>query len=485
MAQLLITLYIAAVAGLAVYGLLGLVTLWLYWRHRHDEEAHPSVADDVLPRVTVQLPIYNERFVVERLIRAAAELDYPPDRLEIQVLDDSTDATTAVAAATVRRYREQGINVRLLHREHRRGYKAGALAAGLAATQGEFVAIFDADFVPDADFLRQTVPFFLANPDLGMIQARWGHINDSESALTAAQAIALDKHFMMEQTVRHRSKLFPKFNGAAGIWRRECVEDAGGWQDDTVCEDLCLSTRAVLKGWQFQFLPRVTAPAELPASVLAYKNQQARWAKGSVQCLRKFGWAILRDRQHSLLARLYALLSMSAYLTHLLLVVLLLLQVPLLLLDLHLPPALVLFSILGVGQPLLFVAAQRTLYKDWAWRLRHMPTLLLIAIGTAASNSRAILGGLLSGEHVFVRTPKRGRETPADGAYRLPADYTLAVELFLAAYAAVGIALALALGEPAPLFLLGSCFLGFSYVAGLGLYESFARGPRATRALTS
>jgi hypothetical protein len=313
-----------------------------------------------------------------------------------------------------------------------------------------------------------------------MIQARWDHLNIADSPLTAAQAIALDKHFAMEQTVRHRANLFPKFNGAGGIWRHDCLQDAGGWQDDTVCEDLCLSTRAILKGWQFRFLNEVIAPAELPTTVHAYKNQQARWAKGSMQCLLKYGWPILRDRRHPLMARLYALLSMSAYATHLLLLLLLLIQVPLIYLGHRFSHNMILLSLAGLGQPLLFVLAQHTLHPDWRKRLRYFPTMLLVAIGTAPSNSRAILQALFGRHHPFVRTPKQGGRAHAGRAafqrsYQLPFDWIVFFEGLLAIYAAIGLAYAFKHGYYGSLFFLLTCVLGFGYVTLLGLQENSRR----------
>lgn len=456
--------------GLGLYGFLGLYTLSLYRRHQNDEVGEPVPSRRELPPVTVQLPLYNERYVVERLVHAAAALRYPRQRLQIQILDDSEDDTTERVAQVVQYYRRRGVNVELCHRLRREGFKAGALGNGLDSATGEFIAIFDADFAPNPDFLLRTIPHFLDAPDLGLVQTRWGHLNANESALTAAQALALDKHFVMEQTVRFRAELFPKFNGTAGIWRRACLEDAGGWQSDTVCEDLCLSTRAVLRGWRFRYLPDVVAPAELPASINAYKNQQARWAKGSTQCLLKFGADIARSTQHRPSARLYALLTMAAYSTSMLVILLLLAQIPLSLLHVQLPSSLALLGIAGVGQPLLFVLSQQVLYPDWKRRVRHLPSLLLIAIGMSATITRAVVQAVFSRRHVFIRTPKRGVGSHGI-AYRLPFDRIVFAELFLALYAVAGIWVALWQGTVSSLPFLLSCAGGFGLVARATLKE--------------
>lgn len=469
MRHIVIIIYFVTVSGLALYGLLGLLTLVLYWRHRHDTFPCPPFPSDP-PTVTVQLPTYNERFVVQRLIEAAVSLNYPRHKLQIQVVDDSTDETTAIARQLVAQHRQQGVDMMLVHRTERSGYKAGALANALHSATGEFVAIFDADFQPNPNFLHQTIPHFLENDRLGMIQTRWGHLNHAESPLTAAQAIALDKHFAMEQTVRHRANLFPKFNGAGGVWRRTCLDDAGGWEADTVCEDLCLSTRAILRDWHFRFLNDVVSPAELPTSMAAYKNQQARWAKGSSQCLFKFGRPILTAVNQTRTARLYALLTMSAYSTHFLVLTLLLLQIPLLLLGVHFSPRMFIFSLAGLGQPLLFLLAQQALYSDWRQRLRHFPTMLLVAVGIGPSTSRAILEIFFRRQHAFVRTPK-GDKRPFASPYRLPFDWIVVVELLLCAYAVTGIVLALHVGNLAPVFFLLTCASGMGYVAYLSLRE--------------
>ena len=473
MTSWLSSIYIAAAGGIALFGILGLVTIWLFWWHRFDEFPRPEAAEEELPVVTVQLPIFNERFVIRRLVEAAVNLDYPTSKLQIQIIDDSLDDTTEIAQDLVDCYESKGIDISLHHRDNRQGYKAGALGQALVSSKGDYIAIFDADFQPNDDFLRETIPHFLHDPQLGMVQTRWGHLNPAHSQLTAAQTIALDKHFMMEQSVRHRANLFPKFNGSAGVWRKKCLTDAGGWQADTVCEDLCLSTRAILKGWKFLFLNDVVSPAELPTTLTAYKNQQARWAKGSTQCLVKFGPSILKDKNHTLLARLYAILSMAGYTTHLLLLLLLLVQVPLIYLGYRPPLAFLLFGLLGLAQPALFVMGQRELYHDWWLRLRFFPALLLVAIGLAPTNTRAILQAIFGRQHVFVRTPKGSHDSGPHGSvpiargniYRLPGDWIILAEILLALYAAVGLLLCLLDGNIGPMFFMLTCMLGFGYVA--------------------
>ena len=466
-------LYILVLSGMAIYGLLGVLTLWLYWRHKDATFPTPLVDEDQLPVVTVQLPMFNEQFVVERLIAAAIALDYPKDRLEIQVVDDSADSTTTLARSLVNQYQAAGYDIKLLHREDREGYKAGALDLATQSARGDFIAIFDADFAPEPDFLRNTIPHFIKEDNLGMIQVRWGHLNAWDSALTLAQAIAIDKHFAMEQTVRHRADLFPKFNGSGGIWRSRCLRDAGGWQADTVCEDLCLSTRALLDGWEFKYLDDVIAPAELPNTISGYKNQQARWAKGSIQCFNKFFWSILTAREHSLTARIYALVAMGAYFANGLLVALLILQIPMLLLEVKLSPVLWLLTAIGLGHPLMFILGQQVLYEDWLSRLRHFPTLLLITVGLAPSQIRAIIEALLPIHHVFVRTPKgagQGRQ------YKLPFDWIILIELLLALYAAIGFGLSVSYQNVLLGFLFGWCGIGFAYVGVLGVLEQFGAG---------
>lgn len=466
MTSIFIGIHIASAIGLAIYGLLGFVALWLYRRHRSFSVALPQVIDDDWPVVTVQLPVFNEPDVVQRLIHSIAALDYPREQLEIQILDDSTDETTSFATECIDAYIAQGFDIKLIHRDCRHGFKAKALQNGLEQARGRYIAIFDADFVPQSDFLRQTIPYFLQNDQLGSVQARWGHLNAEDSILTGAQTVALDKHFAIEQIVRHRADYFPKFNGAAGIWRTAAIHDAGGWHEDTACEDLCLSTRAVLRNWEFHFVPHVVAPAELPTTITAYKIQQARWTMGSTQCLLKYGKLIWKAPGKSLPARTYALLSMSAYLTNVMVLLLLLTQLPIVLLDARPPSWLYIVGLFGLGQPLLFILALYTLYDDWIRRLRYFPALLLIAIGLAPSNTKAIIAGFLQTDFIFDRTPK-GKVSithPTQG-------WLILVEMSLSVYCAITLLLALHIGNSGPAVLLISATLGFGYVGISGLMD--------------
>jgi len=459
MTTALIGLHAAAVIGLAVYGLLGFFTLFLFLRHRQTPASIPPAEWDALPSLTVQLPIFNERDVVERLIDAIAGFQYPRERLQIQVLDDSTDDTTALAGECVAACAACGLDIALIHRQHRRGFKAGALQEAFHLVRGDLIVIFDADFLPQPDFLLRTVPFFMEDEALGVVQTRWGHLNDNQSDLTGAQAVALDKHFAIEQLVRFRADLFPKFNGSAGVWRRSCILDVGGWQADTVCEDLCLSTRAVLAGWKFHLADDVIAPAELPATILAYKTQQARWAMGATQCLTKYGRQIWRAQGQSLSARAYALLSMSAYVTQALLLLLLFIQLPLLLVKATPPPWLLPLSVVGLGQPILFILAQQLLYRDWMRRLRRLPTLLLIAFGLAPNNTWAVARGLFGRRFTFVRTPKGASTT-----YRLAPGRMLIAEMMLLLYSTGTLLLAVKMRNLSSLPFLVTAVLSFIYI---------------------
>ncbi|MEY3312305.1 MAG: hypothetical protein RL348_1654, partial [Bacteroidota bacterium] len=277
----LLIIYFVSLSILFAFGLHGLVMIYFY--HKTRAYNPPTLlAQTEWPQVTIQLPVFNEVYVVERLVKAVCEMEYPIDKLEIQLLDDSTDETVEVSRRIVSEYSSKGFDIKHIHRIDRSGFKAGALKSGLETAKGEYVGIFDADFVPNTDFLQKTIPHF-QNAEIGMVQTRWEHLNEDYSYLTRAQALALDGHFVIEQQVRNKAGFFINFNGTAGIWRKSCIEDAGNWHADTLAEDLDLSYRAQLRGWKFMFLNDVTSPAELPADINGLKTQQFRWTKGAVE----------------------------------------------------------------------------------------------------------------------------------------------------------------------------------------------------------
>ncbi len=477
---ILTIVYGVATIFLAVYAFNAWVLTFFYLKYRLSAPmvVSPPPFPSSFPPVTVQLPIFNEALVVNRLIESVTKLDYPTDLLQIQVLDDSIDETTDMVRVLVEQYQRRGINIELIHRYDRTGFKAGALEKGLARATGEFIAIFDADFVPNPDFLKQTVPYLLADAQLGFVQGRWGHLNRNYSYLTAAQALAIDGHFTIEQTARNRSGFLMNFNGTAGIWRRTCIESSDGWQHDTICEDFDLSYRAQLKGWQVLFLPDVVAPAELPPQLAAFKRQQFRWAKGSIQCLKKLGGAVLWSGL-SWSAKWQALIHLSNYLVHPLMLLLALIT-PILILNggtanIHLP--LIYLSLGSFGPPMLYAVAQIALYPNhWRKHYRIMPLLALIGGGIALSSTQAVMEAFLGVGNNFRRTPKFNVASPTDrwqnSAYRLPLDWLVFGELAFSFYSFWGAWLAATNGNQfAVPFILLYAF-SFGYVGGQGLWDA-------------
>jgi hypothetical protein len=462
-------LYVVCALLLTSYAVSEFILLLTWIRYRKQAPATPTLTD--WPSVVVQLPIYNEQHVVIRLLESVAALDYPRDRLHIQLLDDSTDETVGIAAAHIARLRESGVLVEHVRRADRSGFKAGALAHGLNLTQAEYVLVLDADFVPPRDFLRRTIPHLVANPHLGMVQTRWGHLNPFTNLLTLGQTLALDGHFVVEQTARSRAGWLLNFNGSGGVWRAACIRDAGGWRDLTLTEDLDLSYRAQLKGWRFLYLPDVVVPGELPPQMAAYKQQQARWAKGSTQCI---GVVLppLWTSRFSLFQRVMATLHLCQYLPHPLMIALLLLT-PLLLMSgdlqrLHLSW----LGLAGLGPPLVYILSQRALYPDWGKRLLAFPVLIALGTGIAWTNTRAVISGFFDRRGEFRRTPKFNQGWRGSG-YALRADPNVWVELLLAAYAFWGLTLALRL-NPALVPYLGLYSFSFGLVALWSLADRVA-----------
>lgn len=389
------------------------------------------------PRVTVQLPVYNERHVVRRLIDAAAAFDWPRERLHIQVLDDSTDDTSQIIGQCVAAHQQAGVDIRQCRRASRAGYKAGALREGMAHAPGELIAIFDADFVPPPDFLQRTVPIF-TDPTVGCVQTRWGHLNAGSSRLTQAQSLGIDGHFVVEQTARHNLGAFLNFNGTAGIWRRACMQQAGGWQGDTLTEDLDLSYRAQLAGWRIHYLPGVVVPAEIPVSVDAFKRQQFRWAKGSIQTARKLWGGLLRADSPGW-RKLLGLVHLTSYSVHPLMILNLLFLLPMMSSMNILLKFASLFSLTAIGPPLMYWTAMQAQGMPVGQRLRWLGVLLGLGTGLSVNNSRAVFEALLGIPSGFKRTPKfaitQSAQNWHNSAYVLPSDPTVWAEAALGVYA--------------------------------------------------
>lgn len=445
---LLLAPYFFVLIILSFYGLHRYQLVYLYFKHRKNATKEPPSLFVQLPRVTVQLPIFNEQFVIDRLIDACCKLEYPRELLEIQVLDDSTDETVAVASEIVARYRELGQPIVYVHRTNRYGYKAGALDHGLKTAQGEFVAIFDADFVPPPDWLMQVVHHF-AEPHIGMVQTRWTHLNRDYSFLTQVEAIQLDGHFVLEHGGRSRCGVFFNFNGTAGMWRRTAIDEAGGWQHDTLTEDTDLSYRAQLKGWQFRYLQHVECPAEVPIEMTAFKTQQARWAKGLIQTAKKILPRVLKS-DLPLHTKIEAVYHLTANISYPLMVILSVLLMPAMIIRFYQGW----FQMLLIDLPLFmastfsissfYLVSQKELFPGrWYKTLIYLPFLMSLGIGLTITNTRAVLEALLGIKSSFKRTPKyrvlkRGEKSNA-AKYRKRLGIVPWIELLIGCYFALTI----------------------------------------------
>lgn len=472
-------LYTACLLCLAIYGLNSLWLTFLYWFNpRKQNESQPIFAlDDELPTVTVQLPMFNERYVAERLLQAVSRLNYPRELLQIQVLDDSTDDTRDIVDKAALRLRLRGFDVTVCRRSEATGFKAGALAAATQTARGEFIAIFDADFLPLPDFLRRTVSCF-ADPQIGCVQTRWDHVNADYSLFTQLQGAGIDGHFLLEQEVRNRMGWFIGFNGSAGIWRKACIEEAGGWSGDTLTEDLDLSYRAQLAGWRFHFLSDVTVPAEVPAQMDAYKRQQFRWAKGSVQTAKKLLPQLWQARI-PLATKFQGTLHLTGYFMHPLIVLVFLLGIPM---SVTHSPAFVILPVLTVAMLgpwcLYGTAIAHRSRTPWhgAWLLFM---LTVLGAGMSLNNTRAALEALLGIESSFKRTPKFDLRSRADHwsakRYAVPINGLVLAEL-AAAGLAFGVILAGYLTKTSQI---NEWYLvyagGYGYVALLSLWQSYGR----------
>ena len=467
MTTILLTLYAFCALSLGLYTAGQAVLLWRYWRTR--QAAVKALPLTAFPRVTVQLPLYNEFHVAGRLIDAVAALDYPRERLDIQVLDDSDDRTAPLVRRKLDELAARGLVAQHIRRANRVGYKAGALQHGLKHCEGEFIAIFDADFIPPPDFLQRTLPYLLADSKIGIVQSRWGHLNAGDNSLTRAQRLSIDTHFVVEQAARNRSGWLIPFNGTGGVWRRRCIEEAGGWSADTLTEDLDLSYRAQMAGWRSLFLPDVEVPGEIPPQLAAYKQQQTRWATGNTQCLVKLSRRILVARL-SASQKIMAIQHLCQYLPQPLMLLMLLLTPPLLLADALTGLPLAPLGLLSLASPLMYAASQMRLYEDWLRGMTAFPALLCIGTGMALSNSLAAVAALLGIKTGFRRTPKFGHDW-ARSKYALSADITVWLELALALYALWAAALAWSTQRELSFYLIIFA-VSFASVAGLNLRES-------------
>lgn len=488
MTAFLVGLYVAILAALSVYGGHRYTLLYRYWRTRRMQPRPARTFSDAeLPGVTVQLPLFNERYVVEGLLESVCRLDYPRDRLQIQVLDDSTDATREIAATACAAWRAKGFDVAFIHRADRSGFKAGALENGLRTAKFELVAIFDADFRPEPDFLRRAVHHF-SDPKVAVVQGRWGHLNAEANLLTRVQAIMLDGHFLLEHPARNRSGRFFNFNGTAGLWRTAAIHDAGGWHHETLTEDLDLSYRAQLKGWRFVYDPAVVCPAELPVEMNAFKNQQHRWAKGSVQVMRKILPTVLRSDAPQAI-KTEAFFHLTGNLAYLLMLGMCVLTLPVMAARARLRDPIAgglvdlgLFVMATASVIAFYTIAQMLGYRDWRSRILAVPAMLAVGIGLTVNQAKAVLEALVGHRSGFVRTPKFAvGEHPAAWAkksYRGARNWAPYVELAFAVYFTAVMAYAVANALYGALPFLTLFFAGFWYVALMSLFQGrFASRP--------
>ena len=473
--DMVLYLYFFSLLILFTFGAHGFVMVYHYLKHRGKEVALPFTGEE--PLVTVQLPVYNEFYVVDRLIEAVCGIEYPKDKLEIQVLDDSTDETVDVVAKTVSHFAGLGYDIKHVRRQSRAGFKAGALKHGLETASGEFVAIFDADFVPNSTFLRETLPYF-QDEKLALVQTRWEHLNSDYSLLTRTQAMALDAHFVMEQGVRNKVGFFINFNGTGGIWRKSAIFDAGNWHSDTLTEDLDLSYRAQLRGWKFKYLNDVTSPAELPAEVNALKSQQFRWTKGAIETARKILPEVWKS-DIPLRVKIHSTFHLTNNLAFPFILLAGILNVPLIFIkqqgghDLYFAMMSV-FVLAFIGSFLFYTFSQKAVYPDWRRRLLLFPLFMAGSMGFAVNNSRAVFEGLIRKKSEFVRTPKYKIEGKLDSWNRkkyvpLKLSWVVFVEAALALYCLFGVISSFYFLEIAAVPFQLLYFLGFSFVSVLSI----------------
>ena len=450
---------------------------------RKDENSVSEIGE---PTITIQLPIYNEKYVATRLVDAVCAQDYPKEKMRIMVLDDSDDDTVSMMHKTVLKYQSQGFDILHVRRGTREGYKAGALKHAMKSTTSDFVAIFDADFIPPEWYLKKAMPHF-TNSKIGLVQCRWGHVNQDYSALTQAQALNLDFHFLVEQKAKSNSHLFMNFNGTAGIWRKECIDDAGGWHTATLVEDLDLSYRAQMKGWKCLFLPDIVVDAELPVQMNGAKRQQFRWAKGSIQCAIKLLGDILLKRKIAFDAKLQAFIQLTRHIVFPLMLIQFI-TLPILLasqVNLYIVsflPALTLATYLAMGPGAYLLVIHKMYKNNWKSHAKALPYLLVYSIGMSVNNTVAVFDGVIGKKNEFLRTPKYGIIKNDDDwrgkAYNLPFTKTTLLELFFAVYGILGIFIAIFSNNPIFAPIIGLQAVGFFYIAWLSFSHTRYKRPK-------
>ena len=486
MELILIIIYGLTLSFIFLYSLVQITLVINYLRKGKKEEKVEELLEKDLPLVTVQLPLYNELYVVERLIDSITKFDYPKDKLEIQILDDSTDETVDIVARKVAEYKAQGFNIYQHRRAIRTGYKAGALKEGMGICKGEFIAIFDADFLPRADFLKKTVPYF-KNKKIGVVQTKWEHLNKRYSLLTRLQAFGLDAHFTVEQTGRNSGKHFINFNGTAGIWRKACIYDAGGWEADTLTEDLDLSYRAQLKGWEFKYLEKIGSPAELPAAMNALKNQQFRWTKGAAECTRKNLLKVLKSTDFPLNTKVHALFHLMNSSIFICIVLLSVLSIPMLMIKNNFIEYATLFKLGSffilsiIFLSIYYFVALSSAYENKFKALFHFiflfPLFLSVSMGLSLHNALAVIEGYMGKKSPFIRTPKfniiENKDVWKKNKYLVSSvSFLTVLEFIMTIYFGFGIYSAFYYNDFVLIPFHIMLFLGFGYVTFYSLFHS-------------
>lgn len=480
---IILATYIISLSILFVFASHGYSMVYYYFKtfnKRTEDLSEEELQMTEYPLVTIQLPLYNEKYVICRLIDAVIRIEYPKDKLEIQVLDDSTDETVDIAKEHIQKYVDQGYDIKHVHRTNRKGFKAGALKEGLKTAKGEFVAIFDADFIPRKKFLKRTLPYFQKDEKLGLVQTRWEHLNRDYSLITKTEAIALDGHFVIEQAVRNRAGFFINFNGTGGVWRKECIFDAGNWQADTLTEDLDLSYRAQMKGWKFKYLVNFTSPAELPSEINSLKSQQFRWTKGAIETAKKIYPKVLRSKL-PVKMKIQSFIHLCSNLAYPFILIAGILNLPVLLIkeggqydDVFKFMSIFIFAF--ISSFIFYLYSQKDVYADWQKRVIYFPVFLSGSMGLSVNNTIAVIEGLINKKSEFVRTPKfkimDNKDSWIDKKYLTKKlSYATIIEAVLAVYCFAGVVLSIVYAQIAALPFQLMFSLGYGMMAFLSIRQ--------------